>query len=722
MATNILTPEAANTPGLGQIVDESRLLHALIEQSSLGVLVVDERCVIRFANPIAQTLCACTQLVGKPCHELFSEGLSPAQISDMHSSIAEARVWTLEAMMNRVNGTHFLGRFELLPLTDAKSGLTQWCAVLREVNHLKRGAEEIHRLSTLDQLTLLPNRAQFMQDLGQTLRRADAAGDLALMMLIDVDHLRGINEAVGHAVGDQLLLAIADRMREASRRQDLLARLGGDEFALVMSGGTDPDALREAAERFMNSLASDLVVQEHAIRFSLTAGTALFPADAGHVDDLISCAERALLAEKGEPDGGICHFVTGLGTVGLEHARAVEELRKAISNGELRLSYQPQLSLHSGQIIGLEALVRWEHPTRGLLAPIHFIGLAEESGLVVALGDWVMRTAVEQISQWREEGLPPVRVAVNLSAQHFRQKDLPTAIENLLLEYAVPASLFELELTESVMVRDADAAIRIVDRLKALGIRISLDDFGTGYSSLAYLSRFAIDAIKIDQSFVLGITTNTVNASIATAIIAMAHKLGKTVIAEGVETQGQMLYLRRHECDEMQGYLFSRPVDATAIGAMLRRAAGISFGLDQGAAPMTLLLVDDEPSILNAVKRLLRREGYRILSAESAAQGLDLLATHRVHVVISDQRMPVMTGTEFLSRVKELYPETVRLILSGYSELDSLTDAINKGAIYRYVSKPWDDEALKQEVAQAFRYYREHNPASSLGENQHESG
>jgi EAL domain-containing protein (putative c-di-GMP-specific phosphodiesterase class I)/CheY-like chemotaxis protein len=351
-----------------------------------------------------------------------------------------------------------------------------------------------------------------------------------------------------------------------------------------------------------------------------------------------------------------------------------------------------------------------------LLAPFHFIALAEECGLIIALGEWVMRTALQQIRNWQDQGLTPVRVAVNLSAPHFRQKDLPAAIEKLLFDNAVPASLFELELTESVMMRDAQEAIQIVDRLKTLGLRISLDDFGTGYSSLAYLSRFAIDVIKIDQSFVADITTNPVNASIATATIAMAHKLGKTVIAEGVETQGQMAYLRRHECDEMQGYLFSRPVDASVISDMLRSGAGINLNLDQGEAQMTLLLVDDEPNILNAIKRLLRREGYRILCAESAAQGLDLLATHRVHVIISDQRMPVMTGTEFLSRVKDLYPDTVRLVLSGYSELESLTDAINKGAIYRYISKPWDDDKFKQDVMQAFRYYRERNPASTLND------
>jgi EAL domain-containing protein (putative c-di-GMP-specific phosphodiesterase class I)/ActR/RegA family two-component response regulator len=463
-------------------------------------------------------------------------------------------------------------------------------------------------------------------------------------------------------------------------------------------------------------LQADLVAHDAAVTFTLTAGTALFPADARYVDDLMSCAEMALLEAKKAGDGSISHYVTGLDRTGTSHAKAVAELRNAIATGELRLHYQPQLSLHSGQVIGLEALVRWQHPTRGLLAPVHFIALAEECGLIIPLGEWVMRTTVQQIRAWQDDGLTSVRVAVNLSAPHFRQKGLPEAIEKLLFDHGVPSSLFELELTESVMMRDAEEAIHIVDRLKTLGLRISLDDFGTGYSSLAYLSRFAIDVIKIDQSFVADITTNPVNASIATATIAMAHKLGKTVIAEGVETQGQMVYLRRHECDEMQGYLFSRPVGASAISDMLRSGAGINLSRDQGDSQMTLLLVDDEPNILNAIKRLLRREGYRILCAESAAQGLDLLATHRVHVVISDQRMPVMTGTEFLTRVKDLYPDTVRLVLSGYSELESLTDAINKGAIYRYISKPWEDDKFKQDVTQAFRYYRERNPASTLND------
>jgi CheY-like chemotaxis protein len=258
------------------------------------------------------------------------------------------------------------------------------------------------------------------------------------------------------------------------------------------------------------------------------------------------------------------------------------------------------------------------------------------------------------------------------------------------------------------MMQDPGKTVRIVDRLKNLGVHISLDDFGTGYSSLAYLSRFAIDRLKIDQSFIRDITTNPVNASIATATIAMAHKLGKIVVAEGVETEAQMQFLRRHDCDEMQGYLFSRPVPAEEIQKILREGRHLSFGADAGSEQAnTLLLVDDELNVLNALRRLLRREGYHILTACSGTEALELLALQPVQVIVSDQRMPGMSGVEFLSKVKELYPETVRMSLSGYSEISTVTDAINKGAIWKYITKPWDDESLLQEIRTAFRLARE---------------
>ena len=431
------------------------------------------------------------------------------------------------------------------------------------------------------------------------------------------------------------------------------------------------------------------------------------PDDAHDIEGLLGAAALAQEAAKRD-GGGICkRFSPDMGLPGNSRFDAVKELREAIHEGQLRLHYQPQVSLYSGEIVGLEALVRWQHPTRGLVPPGQFIPLAEETGLVVQLGDWVMRTAITQIRDWLAQGVPAVRVAVNLSARSFQNPQLPDQLDAWLRESDVPPKLLEIELTESIMMRDPGAVIRLLDRLHVLGLKLSLDDFGTGYSSLAYLSRLSLDTIKIDQSFVRDITSNPVNASIATATIAMSHKLGKTVIAEGVETEAQMHYLRRHDCDQMQGYLFSRPVPPEAIADMLRHGKVQSFGpLDAETRPC-LLLVDDEENILSSLKRLLRREGYRLLAAQSAAQGLELLAANEVQVVLSDQRMPEMSGTEFLSRVRALYPGTVRMVLSGYSDLDAVTAAVNQGAIYKYLSKPWMEDELKHEIREAFRHHGE---------------
>ena len=693
---------------LNQLIDELGLLRRLVDHCSLGLFVIDAGARIRFVNPVARDMCDCTgaALLGQRLDAALTLALSPKDQDELQACLLQGRNWAIETHITRPDGTVFWGELKLLPVAPDDSCAARACVCLRDISASQQETEKILRLSTLDHLTLLPNRAQFLRDLSQLLQHR-APDDVVLMAYLDVDQLKAINDSLGQAMADELLRALANRLRDASRRQDLLARLSGDEFALVMSGGTDPEIMQGAAERLLRGITQSMVINGQDISFSVSVGTALFPADAGSADELIACAEIALLAAKKESGGAFRRFQAGLGQAGQSRKAAVDDLRQAILNNQLVLYYQPQVSLQFGHVVGLEALVRWLHPTRGLLAPGHFIPLAEESGLVIALDEWVLRTAAAQIRQWMDEGLPPLHVAVNLSARHFRQRELPDTVEALLKEFAISAHLLELELTESVMMHDAETAIRIVERLKALGVRISLDDFGTGYSSLAYLSRFAIDVIKIDQSFVRDITTNPVNASIATATIAMGHKLGKTVIAEGVENEGQMMYLRRHECDEMQGYFFSRPVPADQIGELLRQGVAMCLGAEPNETQLTLLLVDDEPSMLSALKRLLRREGYHILCAESAAQGLEMLATHLVQVIISDQRMPEMTGTEFLSKVKDLYPDTVRLVLSGYSELTSLTDAINKGAIYRYLAKPWDDEKLKHEVALAFRHHNE---------------
>ncbi|MDB5804326.1 MAG: diguanylate cyclase protein [Betaproteobacteria bacterium] len=381
-----------------------------------------------------------------------------------------------------------------------------------------------------------------------------------------------------------------------------------------------------------------------------------------------------------------------------------DELRRAIAEEQFVLHYQPKVSCSTGKITGMEALVRWEHPLRGLVPPDRFIAQMEESGLIIALGAWVLRSACRQTRGWQAAGLGGLPVAVNLSGRQLQSDNIFETVAAALGESGLEPKFLELELTESFLVHDPEQAVATLTRLKQLGVKISVDDFGTGYSSLSYIKRFPLDALKVDRAFVRDITADPSDASITRAIINLAHNLKLTVVAEGVETEAQLGLLIANDCDMIQGYYFSRPVAAPAFEAMLREGKSLASDfISSQRAERTLLLVDDEEYILSALKRILRRSNYRVLTADSALQGLRLLAENRVDVVVSDQRMPGMTGVEFLRRVKEIHPDSVRMMLSGYTDLKSVTDAINEGAIYKFLTKPWDDEHLLANIEEAFR-------------------
>lgn len=381
------------------------------------------------------------------------------------------------------------------------------------------------------------------------------------------------------------------------------------------------------------------------------------------------------------------------------------ELRSAIANNELRLHYQPLVDLQSGQLVGLEALVRWQHPEHGLLPPLHFIPLAEESGLIIDIGAWVLSQACRDMSAWHDDGFSALRVAINLSPKQFRSSQLVAEVEKALADPDIEPRLLSLEIGETALLPDAQASEATLRSLKDLGVSLVLDNFGTGHASLRYLKRLPFDWIKIDHSFIKGIPASVDDATISRAIIAMAHSLGLKVVAEGVESEEQCEFLRHHMCDEIQGFFYSAALPRCEVEALLREGRRLPDHLLRLNKPTrTLLLVDDEQNILAALKRLLRRDGYQILAASSGQEGLDLLAQNEVDVIVSDQRMPGMTGVEFLRTAKGLYPNTVRIVLSGYTELQSVTDAVNEGAIYKFLTKPWDDELLRGHIEEAFRH------------------
>nr|WP_307727345.1 EAL domain-containing protein [Telluria mixta] len=574
--------------------------------------------------------------------------------------------------------------------------------------HIERKAraseDQLAYQSNYDTLTGLANRNLLCDRTSQTMGRAVSRGEQAWLVCIDLDRFALVNETLGHEAGDLVLQETAARLRMALGPNDTAARTGGDEFVLVLADTPDEHAAINTVQRIVAALGDPIKVGEHEHFLSCTSGLSVFPADGDTANALIKNAHIAMQRAKEAGGGEVQFYTASMKTRAMERLRIEGDLRHAVQRGELLLHYQPQVDVRTGRVVGVEALLRWAHPELGMMSPDRFIDLAEQTGLIVPIGTWVLRTACADAKRWHDAGWEGLRVGVNLSGKQFYQPDLIEVVTGVLAESGLAARYLDIELTEGLVMTDIDRALATMNALKGLGVQLSLDDFGTGYSSLSYLKRFPIDVLKIDKSFVRDITTDPDAAAIARSIISLAQSLQLQVIAEGVETQEQLSYLTTYRCDQIQGYYFSRPVPAAAFEQLLgeERALPVACPDEQ---VRTLLLVDDDPGVSAALRRLLRRQGYRVLYAASGEEGLSLLALNDVQVVISDQRMPGMMGIEFLSRVKHIHPKIIRIMLSGYTAVDAIIEATNSGAVFRFHAKPWDDEALCASIADAFRYH-----------------
>lgn len=710
-----------------RLIRESRLaatmFQTITDNYTGSIVITDPAQVILYANPAILRMSgyAPDELIGRT-PALFKSGQTSADVyRDLWDTLELGGTWRGEFINCRKDGSQFIESKTISAIRDDQGQVQFYFSIGEDLSQRMHYQQRITSLLSYDQLTGLPNRTAFMGALVCALDDAQKRGAEVTVLHVDIDDFLEINEALGADVADQVIVTIAMRIKDTLRQADQLARLGSDKFGILLGPhppGIDTD-ICDVAERLLAVIRLPVTPSGRHLVASASIGSASFPSDSDTAGDLLSHAMSATGRAKTEGGNRYYRFDSTAASVITGRRKLLNELRQAIDHGEMVLYYQPQASLFSGAIIGLEALIRWQHPERGLILPGQFIPQAEQSALIIEIGQWVLHEACRQMRAWLDAGLPPVKVAINLAARHFVTPGLQASIVEALALHDLEAHYLEIEITEGAMMHDVVVAIQNMNQLKEAGVRISLDDFGTGYSSLAYLSRFPIDVVKIDQSFVRDITTNPANAAIAQATIAMSHKLGKVVLAEGVETEEQMHYLRRNECDEMQGYFFSGALPAEAIADMLRAGTVVNlFGQQEGSETKSrVLFVDDEINILSSIRRTLRREGYEILTANSAEEAFSLLAKNSVQVIVSDQRMPEMNGTEFLSRVKNLHPETVRMVLSGYSEISAVTDAINKGAVYRFMLKPWDDEKLKEEISGALRHWRElYAPRNQAGD------
>jgi diguanylate cyclase (GGDEF)-like protein len=559
-------------------------------------------------------------------------------------------------------------------------------------------------LAKYDTLTGLPNVALFADRLDQFINASRKALSPVCVAVVDLEHFTQINDTMGRSAGDELLRQVGARLGEFLIEPYTLGRVAADTFVAASPGDSEIVATK-LRDRIFDALAQSFDIDNHAVHVTAQLGIALFPSDGEDGGIVFKNGEAALKLAKSSGQRYM-YYSSEMNARAAERLALEEQLRVAIDKQQFVMHYQPRVDLISGTLVGAEALIRWQHPERGLIAPIEFIALAEETGLIVPMGAWAIDAVCAQQAEWIAAGCGAVPIAVNLSSVQFDKDDLLKVVNAALAAHSLDAKYLDLELTESAVMRDSAAAIKTLQALRERGVGLALDDFGTGYSSLALLKRFPFRSVKIDQSFVADITQNAEDAAIATAIIAMAHRLNLKVVAEGVETEGQFNYLRAQACDEMQGNFFSPAVPKEAFESQLRNNKHITFPTPAPTDLRTILLVDDEPGIRAALSRMLRADGYRILTAATGSEGLETLAVNRVQVIISDQRMPGMSGTEFLNIVKELYPDTVRIILSGYTDLEVVTDSVNRGSVFKFLTKPWDDDLLREQVRDAFRRYR----------------
>ncbi len=546
---------------------------SVFESSADAIIVADARRHILTVNRacLRMTDYQETELVGQH-PRLLSDPEHAASIRDEQaSSLSDYGYWQGEAWTRRKGG-------ELFPtfttITQVKGGggeVVNFIIILSDITEKKNAEARIEYLAHRDAVTGLPNRSLFNYRLGVALAHSKRHRGQLAVMFIDLDRFKTINDSLGHAFGDKLLKIIAERLETCMREGDTVSRLGGDEFAMLLGNIHGVDDVIVQAERVLHKMEQPCTVEDQVLRLSASIGISLYPNDGEDADSLVKNADAAMYLAKDSGRNNYQFFTADLNARALERLNLESLLRKGIERNELELYYQPQIEVDSGELVGCEALIRWHSPELGMVMPNRFISLAEETGLILPIGDWIVRTACAQIKAWQAEGLPPMSVAVNISALQFEQKNFVRNLVEQVKQSGVEARWLELELTESMVMHDVEGVIGSLNELKEAGFTLAIDDFGTGYSSLSYLRRMPIDVLKIDQSFVRGMLADHALLAIVEAIVALAKALDLRCIAEGVESENELAHLRRLRCEHAQGYHFARPMPAGDMASWLRR-------------------------------------------------------------------------------------------------------------------------------------------------------
>jgi diguanylate cyclase (GGDEF)-like protein/PAS domain S-box-containing protein len=577
-----------------QAREAAALNQAIMDVAPIGVMTIRADGAIATANPASHAMLGYGpgELVGQPA-AILSDAQDEAGFSRSPMS-ASGPFMETESVYVRKNGSRFPAGVIALPLRDATGRLLGGLRMVMDITERKRAAARIEHMALHDSLTGLPNRLLLSDRAGQALARAERSSGSFAVVLIDLDRFKQINDTLGHNVGDEVLKAVAQRLMSAVRATDTVVRMGGDEFALLLPDISNPEQAIEVAQKILKTMGDDLVFENHRLHVTASLGVAFYPAHGTDLPTLLRNADAAMYDAKARGRDAVSLFDEKMSSHANHQLELQADLRQAVAGGEFVLHYQPLVDTPTGEVRALEALLRWKHPRRGLVSPLEFIPLAEDTGLIVQIGAWALRQACADLAQLRRQGRPDLRMAVNLSPRQFTADGLDASVAAALSAASLEGSALELEITESVLMSSLERTQGILATLRAMEVRIAIDDFGTGYSSLSYLAHFPVQTVKVDRSFVRQIDSGDGTALLAGAIVAMAHRLGLEVVAEGVETPDQHAHLIELGCELLQGFRFSKPVpieqlpEAMArVEAMPRLPSAPRLEVWTGSAPLS---------------------------------------------------------------------------------------------------------------------------------------
>ena len=563
---------------LAREVEQRRLASTVFEAASEGIVILDPTYKMLTVNQAFSRISgyAVAELVGRRVDELACSRDARRHFPIIQASLAEHDSWLGELVETRKNGELYPQWLQLKVVRDDAAQVSHIVAFITDLSARRIVEARVRHLTHFDELTGLANRLLFKERLEEANQRVRQGTSRNLALLhIDLDRFKLLNDSLGPELADQVLQKIAERLTKALPEADTISRLSSDEFAVLFDAYGSLTSLARVATRLMGKLSRPIVVDGHELVVSASMGISLLPDGARDIAQLVSQANKAMQQAKHMGGGTFQFFSHSLQHSTLERLQLENQLRKAIRERKLSVFYQPKLCLKTGRLDAAEALVRWDHPELGSVSPSDFIALAEETGLIVLIGEFVLREACRQAAQWQQAGLAPIRVSVNLSGHQLRQGNLVSLVRQVLEDTGLAPHCLELEITESQLLENVDYVIATFQQLHELGVKLAIDDFGTGYSSLSYLKRFAVDYVKIDQTFIRGVGTCVEDDAITKAIIAMAHSLELKVVAEGVENEVQLAFLKEHQCDEVQGYLISSPTNAQAMADLLRAGVAI---------------------------------------------------------------------------------------------------------------------------------------------------